>query len=276
MLKIILTVVPLILSATSCAHATERVDVVDSGALYRSARPTKSDFEFISNSKERTGKPGLGVGTVISLIGEEDPKEERDVVQKNGMVFKHIPMPKRSRTPSPQILAEIDSTIDAIIEAKEMRDHPERFSPDQKPKIQLPVVVHCKHGKDRTGYFMFRYRMKAQKYSATRAKQEMYAYGFRQKFVRFAPGSLFKNTPGLKKLVEGEKFPTAGDSDKDVEYNYPNFAQTRKSMNFERLFVIEQAAAGVRNMADTKLYKNSKDDDDSDDEDFEEASSAAQ
>jgi tyrosine-protein phosphatase SIW14 len=41
-----------------------------------------------------------------------------------------------------------------------------------------PVYVHCKHGKDRTGYVIAAYRIIMQGWSFNAAVQEMYEHGF--------------------------------------------------------------------------------------------------
>lgn len=42
----------------------------------------------------------------------------------------------------------------------------------------MPVYVHCLHGKDRTGFMVAYYRIVAQKWSFTNAVQEMFSMGF--------------------------------------------------------------------------------------------------
>lgn len=123
--------------------------------VYRSAQPKK---------KGMTSAKQLGVKTVLSLRETElDGKLNEE--EGTGLNLVHIP------------IETTDVTDQNILDAlKVLRDGPR------------PVLVHCRHGSDRTGLIVAMYRMVFQNWSKEEAKDELIngGYGYH---------SMFKNIP---------------------------------------------------------------------------------
>lgn len=158
-------------------HAQDAVisDVINfsqvSEGIYRGGRP--ENFEQIKELHD------LGIRTVIDLqggdvqspwigfvipyveAGETLPEinTERAYVQMNGMDFISAPL----------------NSLNSITYAESKRI--EEIMNIMNDPARQPVFVHCAHGADRTGLVVALYRMKYQRWSMTKAYQEMRAKG---------------------------------------------------------------------------------------------------
>ncbi|HUQ75242.1 MAG TPA: tyrosine-protein phosphatase [Burkholderiales bacterium] len=115
----------------------------------------------------------LGVKTVINLRHEHD-----DFADLQGTDIAYLQIPMRAERPRDE---EIVVFLAALRRA--MAD-PQRW----------PVLVHCEHGKDRTGYAIAAYRIVEQGWDADTAIQEMFDFHFNRIF--------FGNPPYLRRLAE--------------------------------------------------------------------------
>ena len=118
-----------------------------SDALYRGAQPSGRDYADLAS---------LGVKTVVNLRDDGDASEPA-LVKKAGMNFVLIPMSGWER-PSDKAVAQF---LDIM----------------SKPE-NLPVYVHCKVGKHRTGAMVALYRMTTDRWDAAKAYVEMQKYHF--------------------------------------------------------------------------------------------------
>lgn len=123
--------------------------------LYRSAQPTAEGF--------RQAKQ-MGVHTVINL-----QTSDSDTLAAAGTGLTLVSVPSKSQTMGD---AEVIAALKAIRDA------------------QGPVLVHCRHGADRTGLTIAAYRVAFQDWAPEDARREMImgGYGFnreRQNLVRY-------------------------------------------------------------------------------------------
>ena len=123
-----------------------------SDALYRGAQPAGRDYADLA---------ALGVKTVVNLRDDGDAREPA-LVKKAGMNFVLIPMSGWER-PSDKSIAQF---LDIM----------------SKPE-NLPVYVHCKVGKHRTGAMVALYRLTTDRWDAAKAYVEMQKYHFNVPFT---------------------------------------------------------------------------------------------
>lgn len=136
------------LSPTSAADSI-RIDNFGkvSDTLYRGAQPAGRDYADLA---------AIGVKTVVNLRDDGDANESA-LVKKAGMNFVLIPMSGWEK-PSDKAIAQF---LDLM----------------NKPE-NLPVYVHCKVGKHRTGAMVALYRMTTDHWDAAKAYTEMQKYHF--------------------------------------------------------------------------------------------------
>jgi protein tyrosine/serine phosphatase len=118
-----------------------------SDSLYRGAQPSGRDYADLA---------ALGVKTVVNLRDDGDASEPA-LVKKAGMNFVLIPMSGWEK-PGDKAVAQF---LDIM----------------SKPE-NLPVYVHCKVGKHRTGAMVALYRMTTDHWDAAKAYTEMQKYHF--------------------------------------------------------------------------------------------------
>ena len=120
-----------------------------SEGIYRGARPT---YEELKNS---------GVKTVINLENDKEAVEqERRWCEELGIIFAHHPMSEIRKPNSKRLLGT------ALYIRKEA------------VLLNRPVLVHCKHGHERTGIVIAEYRMRVEGWSKWRAIKEALREGF--------------------------------------------------------------------------------------------------
>jgi protein tyrosine/serine phosphatase len=117
-----------------------------SEGIYRSARPTYDEL------KES------GVKTVINLEDDKDAVEqERKWCYELGIIFISIPM---SEIKKPDMNELWTITVLGI------------------KRVIKPILIHCKHGHERTGIVIAEYRMKVEGWSKWKAIREALKEGF--------------------------------------------------------------------------------------------------
>ena len=118
--------------------------------FYRSGQPEGDNYKDLS---------ALGIKTIISLrlSGSNQTKNERKIVELNGMKFVNIPLNPFLHPNYKQIQAYYNVLND--------------------PQ-NLPVLVHCKYGQDRTGIMTALYRVKAYNWNYDKAYNEMIDFGY--------------------------------------------------------------------------------------------------
>lgn len=124
--------------------------------LYRCGVPSEADMAAFAR---------LGIKTDISLQfngGSEAPvvKAESGVAKKLGIKFVHIPLPFGKEPPAAMMKQFFDVFED---------------------EANLPAIVHCKHGRDRTGTMVATYRIAHNGWSNAKAFEEMESFGFKKK-----------------------------------------------------------------------------------------------
>jgi uncharacterized protein (TIGR01244 family) len=121
--------------------------------LYRGEQPDARDYADLA---------ALGIKTVIDLQADGDNLDEARLVEAAGMTFVRIPMTTHV-PPTPEQLAQFLAIV---------------IDP-----ARLPVYVHCKGGKHRTGVMSAVYRMERDGWTADQAFQEMKRYKFGWDFL---------------------------------------------------------------------------------------------
>jgi protein tyrosine phosphatase (PTP) superfamily phosphohydrolase (DUF442 family) len=131
--------------------------------LYRGAQPTAAGF--------RNLEADIGIRTVVNL---HDEAPDETLAPTSHLQFVHVPM---------NSFRVFSHKGDKLFKAL----HAIRLG------LKLgPVMVHCKHGKDRTGGVMAAWRMVEQGWSAERAIREMNEGGFGYNSWLFGNGRALK------------------------------------------------------------------------------------
>lgn len=127
------------------AAAIDRFHQVDA-RLYRGAQPAPAEFKDLA---------GKGIKTVLDLR-DGDRSEEQKLVKAAGMRYINVPM-KGFALPTDEQISKALSTID--------------------DKASVPVFVHCRLGKDRTGTVVACYRIARERWENERALREARTLG---------------------------------------------------------------------------------------------------
>ncbi|MDD3013332.1 MAG: tyrosine-protein phosphatase [Candidatus Gastranaerophilales bacterium] len=117
-------------------------DVVSKNFL-RGSKPELSDLQALKE---------IGTKAVIDLIGDSQTNKEKEIVKKLGMKYFHIPL-KDNESPT--------------------REQVDQFFEIVKNELNLPIFVHCRAGKDRTGIMSAIYSIKVLEQSFERAYEQM-------------------------------------------------------------------------------------------------------
>jgi tyrosine-protein phosphatase SIW14 len=149
------------------AEAVERFRVVEPGKLSAGARLSADGLRWLKSR---------GTGTILNLERElletvpGEVKKERARAQAFGLSFVHLPLhPVAAPT-----ISQLDAAVSVITSAGG------------------PVFVHCDHGSDRTGMVIAAYRIKVQRWPATRAYQELIDSGFHSRVYFWWKERLFE------------------------------------------------------------------------------------
>lgn len=124
--------------------------------LYRCGVPSDEDMAAFAR---------LGIKTDISLQftgGSEAPvvKHESAVAKQLGIKFVNIPLPFGKEPPAAMVKKYFDIFAD---------------------EANLPAIVHCKRGRDRTGTMVAIYRIQENGWSNEKAFAEQESFGFKKK-----------------------------------------------------------------------------------------------
>jgi tyrosine-protein phosphatase SIW14 len=144
--------------------AVENFHSVDTGHIYRGARPELAGLEALAHSRIKTIVDLQGGDRIYGYpteAGESDTDilQEKILTKTNGMAFFNEPMSA--------INPDMDDESGRIDEVLEMISSPEN----------QPVFFHCRHGSDRTGLIAALYRVFYQACTPTQARVEMLKYG---------------------------------------------------------------------------------------------------
>ncbi len=143
------------------AEGLDNLNKVDAD-YYRSGQPESGGF--VSAEK-------LGIKTIIS-IRESDNDEELAKKEPTSIKLIHIPLDTTSVTQE-----DVGKVLNAIY------------------KAEKPVLIHCRHGSDRTGLITAYYRIVFNQWSREEAKAELLYGGF-------GHHTMFKNIPEL--VLDGD------------------------------------------------------------------------
>lgn len=135
-------------------------DADGANAVYRSGQP-KGDAEWAYLEK-------IGIKTVVKLnefSKEADKSEELSLAKKHNINVIPIYMPPEDFPHNWNPWAHPDEK--ALMQAVEALEN----------KNNLPALVHCSHGKDRTGLVVAVYSVRNKKYCKDAALNEMKYYG---------------------------------------------------------------------------------------------------
>jgi tyrosine-protein phosphatase SIW14 len=149
------------------AASPEKFEQVAPG-VYRSAAPTAQDLNELSK---------LGIHTVVSMITESsDIRQEAEAAKAQGLKFISVPIPTVLPVDKKDILRVVN-----LMNRQDLQ----------------PILVHCRHGEDRTGLAVGLYRVLKQSVAPEQAYQEMITHGFHpvmvflkhlfEKITRFDP-----------------------------------------------------------------------------------------
>lgn len=97
--------------------------VVLPGAIYRSSFPMAGDYQFLGS---------LGLKTVLSLVKRDFPIEFQDFVKGHGIRHCIIDMQGTKKVEIPEVIMQ--SIMKIVLD-----------------KNNYPLLIHCNHGKHRTG-----------------------------------------------------------------------------------------------------------------------------
>ena len=154
-----------IFSLSALAALPERFFEVSPG-IYRSAQPQVDDMQDLKE---------LGIKTILTLSDDMAAvTAERRAARALGIVFISHPMDG--------FWAPEDSHVDATLAVL-------------KDTNNYPILVHCKHGQDRTGVIIGLHRVLAEGWQPEHAYEEMLDRGFHRILI-FLKG-YFKDRVGL-------------------------------------------------------------------------------
>ena len=124
----------------------ERFESVADG-IFRSAQPTA---EALGTARAR------GIRTLL-VLRSSVPRDERDEAERLGLGIVHVPMGAED-LPS---MEQVDRALDALLDP-----------------ARRPILVHCRHGEERTGTVIAAYRVAVQGWTPAAAAREAEAIGF--------------------------------------------------------------------------------------------------
>ena len=159
-LRIALAVIAVgVVAACLCSYfdvgeRRRRFGVVEEGVLYRMAQPDRREIDrYVSR---------YGIKTVVNLRGPEGSKTDpvatdtNQYVRAQGLNLVFIPV----------CAANMDESVETFLSL--LRD-----------KANLPALVHCRGGKDRTGVLVGAYRLAVDRWDLQRTLDELASYGHR-------------------------------------------------------------------------------------------------
>lgn len=121
---------------------------VDPKKLYRSAQPDEQALSSFINK--------YGLRSIIVLTEHYD-RWEKEIVESMGLIFVHIPI----KTETPPSDVQVNTFLAFLADSN-----------------NLPALVHCIQGRDRTGCLCFLYRVEQMGWDPKTAWDEMRSFGF--------------------------------------------------------------------------------------------------
>lgn len=128
-------------------------------AVYRSGQPKKEDWDYLEK---------IGVKTVVKLnqfSSDADESEELGLAKKHNINVIPIYMPPEDFPKNINLWASPDEKV--LMQAIEALEN----------KNNWPVLVHCSHGKDRTGLVIAVYSVRNKNLCKDAAYKQMKYYG---------------------------------------------------------------------------------------------------
>ncbi len=143
-----------------------------SPGIYRTGRPTEKGLTDLAKEK--------GIKTVINLEDSSSAqKKEKAWAEKLGLTYMPYPTDSFAR-PDDTKVAEILEIL--------------------KDQTRYPILIHCKHGEDRTGMMVGLHRVFNEGWKADVAYQEMLDLGFHT--ILFELKNYYKEKTGMKKAKQ--------------------------------------------------------------------------
>ena len=137
------------LLAVTLAGCVQPVTAVNPDKVYRSGQLTSTELQQACED--------LRIKTIINLRqSASSAKREEALLAFNDTRVVHLPMDQNT----PPTEEELD-TFFAIMD----------------DRLSYPVLIHCAHGKDRTGVMVAMYRIRYERWSPERAYKEMAQHG---------------------------------------------------------------------------------------------------
>lgn len=162
--------------------------------LYRGGRPAYREDVYLKLAE-------LGVRTIVNLETGEARKEEAEINRVNqDLAEKHLPQIKFVHfpiSPFPQVF---------LTGVGDEGEHGIRHLFEELQQAPKPLLVHCEHGKDRTGAVVVLYRMRRRELPFDRAYQEALHYRFNEHW----DGGLIKT---IKRYQDPERLGDLPDPD---------------------------------------------------------------
>lgn len=125
-----------------------------SPGIYRSAQPDKADFKDLKQ---------YGIATILNLNNDKETMAmEKKAAKAAGIQYISHPM-SGFWTPDDQ---QVDESLAVL-------NDPNNY----------PILIHCKHGEDRTGLIVGLHRVYAERIDPQTAYQEMLDLGFHKSLV---------------------------------------------------------------------------------------------
>lgn len=144
-----------------------------SPSLYRGAVPSKDDLAALKQ---------WGIKTIIDFQMRPNPKEKEIA---DGLGIHYIDIPWTAHLNKAMAFHYIHTVSVKFLEILSVREN-------------LPVYVHCYHGRERTGTMIAVYRMAIENWSYKKARDEMLSFGV-NKFLHF---NLFIYLKRFRKLLD--------------------------------------------------------------------------
>lgn len=171
----------LILLWITCVFAADSVPdrfIEVSPGIFRSAQPEGDAYYTLKN---------IGVKTLVNL--SDDPfGQESDQAAAEEYGFAYIEVPLSG------FWAPTDQDVDSVLEALHV-------------PANYPVLLHCQHGRDRTGLLVGLYRVLFQGWTPHAAYQEMLDRGFRPYLIGL--DNYFRARTGYSEIEVRKKFDRA-------------------------------------------------------------------
>ena len=168
-------------------------EVVHEGRLLRSGQAQEADLEWMHEE--------YGLETIINLRGKSDGHQ--NIFAHNNNIRMVVLDMSADDPPTPRQMEFFFSIMRGdTIDMREYEDILEKTTAVQKKKVkfELPVLIHCQGGSDRTGVMVALYRMAFQGWDLEEAKNEMMSHWH----IPFAHPRQFEFLEEMSEKIESE------------------------------------------------------------------------